>query len=254
MAGAPDAGILPILLADAIVGNDALALRYAHDSGQPRVIPTTMATLLAQLLTTNGDDLYRNASGVVVRRAIGTTGQHSRVVAGVPTWADPAWKHLEALSGSGVASVDCTVTLAVGKTYFILIRRLLPASDSSLRMRISTDGSTYLAGTSDYAWSGHGWATAAFGSNDQADNEIELGNAAEWEATSGHVSGLIRFGQQSSQFWACQAVLGGLGSGGSDAIAVTQGRTLATTTVVKVRLIMSTGNMTLDADLYEVGT
>lgn len=62
MAGAPDAGILPILLADAVVGNDERALVYDHDSGQPRIKPVTLATLLAELMLYEGDILRRGAS------------------------------------------------------------------------------------------------------------------------------------------------------------------------------------------------
>ena len=49
-----------------------------------------LTTPTISTLTTNGDLLYSSGSGVLVRRAIGSTGQVLTVSGGVPTWAAAA--------------------------------------------------------------------------------------------------------------------------------------------------------------------
>lgn len=85
----------------------------------------------AQTTYTTGDTLYASASNTLSRRAIGNTGDISRVVGGIPTWApqmDPAnqitlyedWigdavgtlRWLDADTGTGVSATGLTVASA----------------------------------------------------------------------------------------------------------------------------------------------
>lgn len=85
-----------------IITNTALAINTSAG---------TLALTLGSDAT--GDTYYRNSSGFITRRAIGSAGQVYTVAAGIPTWATPASTSVTLtgeVTGSGTGSFATTIT------------------------------------------------------------------------------------------------------------------------------------------------
>ena len=119
----------------------------------------TDGTDLTSTLTTQGDVLYRDGSGLQ-RLAKGTAAQVLSVNSGAtaPEWADAAaggaWTIIQTTEADDVASVTLTGISATYASYCIAVCDVVPASDDKrFYMKTGTSG-TIDSGTYDYYLSG----------------------------------------------------------------------------------------------------
>lgn len=94
-------------LAGATLATNITASSLTSFGTSPALTTPTISTL-----TTNGDLLYGTGSGVLARKAIGTTGQVLTVASGIPSWATPAGggKLLQVVYGSTTSPVTISST------------------------------------------------------------------------------------------------------------------------------------------------
>lgn len=225
-------------------------------------VPRSFNESAAKALTTKGDLLYANATGTTSRLPIGTTGQVLTESAGAPAWATPAgggsWSKIERMDISfSTTSIENAGTLANGKFYALVITELEPASDAGLFLRVKV-GSTLQ--TSLYQWSRHDFHSAGNGSsgNDNAAQIQVIQNTVTIKGgTSGEIgaAGIIYFGSQDTlSLWRGSSSFNYERSDGRQCgISTTFAYRTFSSTISKIRLYMSTGNISyMRAVLYEI--
>jgi len=107
-------------LTGATLASNVTASSLTSFGTSPALTTPTISTL-----TTNGDLVYGTGSGVLARKAIGSTGQVLTVAAGIPSWATPsAGKIIQVVTGttSTITSIatttmtDTTITATITPT------------------------------------------------------------------------------------------------------------------------------------------
>lgn len=108
-------------------------------------------------LTSTGDMIFRNSSGVTVALPIGSTDEVITVVGGIPAYAEAgggSWEIIATATASTSSSIDFTsgITSAFSE-FVIVVSNMKQSTQATCKFRISTDGgSTFKAGGSDYIW------------------------------------------------------------------------------------------------------
>jgi hypothetical protein len=228
-SGTPAAGIGAGLafVAETAAGNDetgavihAVTTDVTSTSEDFDLVFKTMAAGAA------ADEKFRITSDDKLKQTIGSTTYQV---------ATPVVLVSETTSAAG-ASVDITDLPTGTKKLQIRISNVTPATDATdLYLRISTDnGSTFLAGASDYTWS---WYTGSF---DASDSEIHL--ASSLESTAPACTGVVELHIHGTRTFVSSLIFY-VDSGGTLGTLWSAG--YSGNVANAVRFLMSAGNITM---------
>lgn len=102
------------------------------------------------------------------------TGGSVSATTTLPASAGASWVLLQTVSASGVPQFDCTTFSSTYSVYKIIGNFTVSADAATLSVRMSSDGSTYYAGTS-YDWNVYGVDTAPSSGAEAATSDSEIG-------------------------------------------------------------------------------
>lgn len=211
-----------------------------------------------QILTANGDLLYRNGSGAATRLPKSSTdGDVLTMVSGLPAWAAAGGgklEHLETIDEStATSSIETSASLAVGKSYVVRVRSFIPATNgAALYVRFKTTSEV----SSGYYFSS---ATRNLSGSSQPvgnpANQIQISANTVSTVANGGWNGHLWFAQEAGRHPVLTWMCGNPQSDNNDWAGHGQGRLRSTTSVTELIFRCSTGNITeLQAEFYEMST
>lgn len=156
-----------------------------------------------ELLTANGDLLYRNGSGNAARLAKGGDGQVLTLASGLPAWADAGgglWEHVETINEAAAATWD-SATLEDDYLYRLVIHHWQRSSGSGVVYARVDTGSGVDTGGSDYAWHTHVTGTGHALNRDSADSEMQLSGTTTSSSSTHPSQWEMTFGQRAGERW-----------------------------------------------------
>jgi hypothetical protein len=234
-----------------IDGND-----ISSGSGDITFTPTGIVDMTAST------DHFLPPTGTTAQRSGTTAGQtrYNSTTSALEYYNGASWVSLTANTGGltliATASASSSATIdfdnnldSTYEVYLITFSRIIGATDgANINCRVGTGATpTYQSGASDYSWVSGYFTTAASGTVDSADSEIQITGSSGMGNAAGEATGGMMYIHSPSDTGTHTYLHGNAAGERSDSALMGiyfGGRYEATTAVTSIRFLMSSGNIT----------